>query len=368
MVVSRWLLIGTLLLILGLGVVSTAKLTWDNFRNGPPPAPSAADLIDGRVTAGIAKEFSTEVAVRPLAINLLNAAAFYVFGEARHGMLIGSDNWLFSREEFERTARSTTNIDAALGLMQQVIETLHARGVKVAVVLLPMKADIYGKYLGRYALPAAQRNLYAELLAQAGEVGADYAPDIQSLLRQRSDAEQVFLKTDTHWTVSGAGATAAALCGLVSADLPHAEITAVAQATVQHRGDLLNFLDLGPFASGVALMTEAITPLAAAKGADSEDALFGASDEFPITLVGTSYSANPLWSFKDQIETSCQASVLGVAVDGEGPFEPMADYLHKLSAGEFAAPQLVVWEIPIRYFDDYDSTTLAALVPDAGQP
>jgi alginate O-acetyltransferase complex protein AlgJ len=131
---------------------------------------------------------------------------------------------------------------------------------------------------------------------------------------------------------------------------------------------LLNFLDLGPFASGVAVTTESITPLAAAKDAESEDALFGASDDFPITLVGTSYSANPLWSFKDQIETSCQASVLGVAVDGEGPFEPMAAYLRKLGSGEFAAPQLVVWEVPIRYLDNYEASTLAQLVPDIGQP
>src|SRR5689334_16572001 len=216
MIVSRWLLIGTLLLILGMGVVSTAKLTWDSFRNGPASRPTASEFIDGRVTAGIAKEFSTEVAIRPLAINLINAAAFYAFGEARHGALIGSDDWLFSREEFERTAHSPANIDAALALMQQVIETLHARDIKVAVVLLPMKADIYGKYLGRYSLPTAQRNLYDELLAQAVEIGADFAPDIQSLLQRRSDSEQVFLKTDTHWTVSGAGATAAELCGLVS--------------------------------------------------------------------------------------------------------------------------------------------------------
>jgi alginate O-acetyltransferase complex protein AlgJ len=368
MVISRWLLIGTLLLVLGLGVVSTAKLGWDSFRDGAPPLPVAAELIDGRVTSAIAKEFSREVAVRPLAINLLNAAAFYVFGEARHGVLIGEDDWLFSREEFERSAHSQANVDAALGLIQQVIETLHARDVKVAVVLLPMKADIYGKYLGRYTLPTVQRGLYAELLARVNELGADYAPDIRSMLLQQSAVEQVFLKTDTHWTVSGAGATASSLCGLVGADLTHAAIKSVAQPTVQHRGDLLNFLDLGPFASGVAVTTESITPLAAAKDAESEDALFGASDDFPITLVGTSYSANPLWSFKDQIETSCQASVLGVAVDGEGPFEPMADYLRKLGSGEFAAPQLVVWEVPIRYLDNYEASTLAQLVPDIGQP
>lgn len=367
MILSRWLLIGTLLLVLGLGVVSTGKLMWDSVARGPQPLPTTEEFVDGEVTSGIGKNFAREVAIRPFAINLLNAAAFYLFGEARHGVLIGADDWLFSREEFERTAKSPANIDAALAAMARVVDTLHARGVKVAIALLPMKADIYGRYLGRYTLPAAQRDLYARLHTDAAGLGADYVPDISGVLRERSLAEQVFLKTDTHWTVAGAGATAKLVCDAAGADLPRTAINGVAQKTVDHRGDLLNFLDLGPFASGVALLTEPITPIAAAKNADSEDALFGAAESFPVTLVGSSYSANPLWSFKDQIETNCQASVLDVAVDGEGPFEPMADYLKKLDSGELTQSQLVIWELPIRYFDDYDVATLTKLIPAAGK-
>src|SRR5437868_5430497 len=116
MVLSRLVLTGTLLLVLGLGVVSTTGLIWNTFRNGAPPLPAAADVIGGRVTSGIAKDFSRDVPVRPIAINLLNATAYYIFGEARHGALIGSDDWLFSREEFQRTAQSSSNINAALSL------------------------------------------------------------------------------------------------------------------------------------------------------------------------------------------------------------------------------------------------------------
>lgn len=365
---SRWLLIGTLLVVLGLGVVSTGKLLWDSFGHGAPAVPTAAEFVDGRVTTAIGKNFSHEVAVRPFAINLLNATAYYVFGEARHGALIGADNWLFSREEFERTAKSPANIEAALAAMGRVIETLHTRGVKVAIALLPMKADIYAQHLGRYTLPVVQKNLYAELLTRVAALGPDYTPDIRSMLQQQSQTTQMFLKTDTHWTVAGAGAAARLLCDSVGTELPHTTINGVAQATVQHKGDLLNFLDLGPFAGGVALQTEPITPIAAAKSADSEDALFGTADTFPVTLVGSSYSANPLWSFKDQLETNCQANVLDVAVDGQGPFEPMADYLRKLDSHAMTAPQLVIWELPIRYFDDYDSAALEQLIPATDLP
>jgi alginate O-acetyltransferase complex protein AlgJ len=75
--------------------------------------------------------------------------------------------------------------------------------------------------------------------------------------------------------------------------------------------------------------------------------LFGEST-IPVTLVGTSYSANPLWNFEGALKEALGADVLNVANQGEGPVVPMRDYL---TGAEFrdAPPDLVIWEIPERF-------------------
>jgi alginate O-acetyltransferase complex protein AlgJ len=68
-----------------------------------------------------------------------------------------------------------------------------------------------------------------------------------------------------------------------------------------------------------------------------------------VVLVGTSYSAGPLWSFDSALKVTLQADVLNVAEQGRGPFEPMQELL---GSGVLADVQadVVIWEIPERYF------------------
>ena len=68
----------------------------------------------------------------------------------------------------------------------------------------------------------------------------------------------------------------------------------------------------------------------------------------PVTLVGTSYSGDPRWAFEDALRLELGLDVLNVAAEGEGPFEPMREYLRSEAISE-VSPDLVVWEIPERY-------------------
>ena len=81
----------------------------------------------------------------------------------------------------------------------------------------------------------------------------------------------------------------------------------------------------------------------------------------PVALAGTSYSANTLWSFESHLRNELQTDVLNVAEEGKGPFDPMSTYLEQLEVGDLNYPKLVLWEIPIRYLDDYDAETLRGL-------
>jgi alginate O-acetyltransferase complex protein AlgJ len=66
-------------------------------------------------------------------------------------------------------------------------------------------------------------------------------------------------------------------------------------------------------------------------------------------LVGTSYSANDVWSFNSSLKLSLQQDVLNKAEEGKGFVIPMRNYLASLDS-QALAPKLVIWEIPIRYF------------------
>ncbi len=81
-------------------------------------------------------------------------------------------------------------------------------------------------------------------------------------------------------------------------------------------------------------------------GDDTPD-LFG-DTKIPVTLVGTSYSANPLWHFEGFLKESLQADILNVADEGAGPFANMRNWLDSPAYRE-TKPSLVIWEIPERY-------------------
>jgi alginate O-acetyltransferase complex protein AlgJ len=164
--------------------------------------------------------------------------------------------------------------------------------------------------------------------------------------------QDVFLKTDTHWTLYGADVAARTIADVVrknnlltSLDSAAFE-TSEASIGTPHKGDLLNYLPLGNFQEPLGPAFDTLYEQQTIQQGES-GGLFGSST-IPVTLVGTSYSANPLWNFEGALKEALGADVLNVANQGEGPVVPMRDYL---SSPEFrdTPPELVIWEIPERF-------------------
>ncbi|SFD18155.1 alginate O-acetyltransferase AlgX-related protein [Devosia psychrophila] len=362
---ARWVPIASMLLLMGLGLFLMVQALRDGaFRHTAPT--SIAEVTDGEWTHAIEDELERKVLIREPAIHLLNAFEYWLFGEARSGALAGTDGWLFSREEFEWSAQSDGNLEAAFDAITRGVSGLHERGIKVALAFVPAKSDIYQDQLGRYALPETAAELYSRVLQTAAATGADFVPNLSTDLRAVRSQTEVFLHTDTHWSVFGAGRAAASLCALGAPVIENKlTFSTSLQAAIAHRGDLLNFLELGGFSFLMPVQTDLIAPVVAAReidGADPLASLFGSEPAaIDIGLVGTSYSANPLWSFGDQIKIACQSDLVAYATDGDGPFEPMRSYLETIAKPNAVLPKLVIWEIPVRYLDDYSGQTLSAL-------
>jgi alginate O-acetyltransferase complex protein AlgJ len=308
-------------------------------------APTAATLLDGRYTAATAATVDRELSFREESVALWAAAELALFGVGRPGVVVGREGWLFSTEELEPGA---PNAPLILDLAQRASARLRAEGGSLVVVVLPDKLRVEAAQAGRFGSPPENAGRAAALRAAltAAEIRA---PDVEGALvaAHGGSGGPLYFRTDTHWTPVGAQVAA----GAIAAAVP--ELRGLARFTVEmapeeaYAGDLLRFLPLGPF---VALgpspdrLAQPTTRRVAAPASAAD--LFG-EVELPITLIGTSYSANPRWDFPGALSRAFGLEVLDLSVEGEGPIAPMRAWLSAPLEG--GAPALVIWEVPERY-------------------
>lgn len=310
---------------------------------------SLSYVIDGEATRDLDTLYKNELPHRAASVGLFGNARYALLGAGRKGVIVGEDGWFFSAEEFKNV--SSADIYAAVDRIAEVQRDLDARGIRLVLAPLPAKSDIYAEEvpsLVRGPAMAETYNAFAAALKERGIVTADTRP---ALLAAKPFGE-VFLKSDTHWSPSGAKATAEAVqtsLQVAGIALPSESVTAQWQTPVSLWGDLTKFVTSPDYAPTVGLTQESVpiyrtTVNAAADGAD----IFGDDTAVPVMLVGTSYSANENWSFADFLRQSLRADVVNVAKEGLGPGVPMMDLLAGVALDE-TTPTVVVWEFPIRY-------------------
>jgi alginate O-acetyltransferase complex protein AlgJ len=177
------------------------------------------------------------------------------------------------------------------------------------------------------------------------------APSLLAPLVAAKGTAEVFCRSDTHWTPHGAGVAARAVAeaiGRVAPELPRSTFATTLDEVVHHAGDLSTFVPVASWAAR-GLVVDEIAVMTTEKVAGDEGAV-GLFDVVaaPLALVGTSYSASPLWNFSGALAEASGLEVLNVADEGRGPILPMVDFL---ASGDFreTPPAVVVWEIPERY-------------------
>lgn len=316
-------------------------------------APAGISIIDGKWAKAFETHFDKEFPVKRLGTNVWAALDFLLFGEGRPGVIVGRDGWLYSDEEFHAVANAEANIRGNWALIRGVQRELERHGIQLVLAILPAKARLYPEHLKEKIPSHTFAPLYRQFHAEAREAGL-YAPDLLAPLQQaKQQGNQVFLRTDTHWTPSGAEVVARQLSESIRGErllreAPRFYVTKPG-ASQPHQGDLVNFLPLDPLFSHLLpepdqLQLRSTQPLAEDTG---DDALFG-DTQVPVALVGTSYSADPRWNFLGALRQSLQSDVVSFAEDGRGPLLPMLSFL-QTAALEQSSPKVVIWEFPERY-------------------
>ena len=339
----RWLPGVFLMLVLTFGA-GTALLTPETWR-----WPREGSFLKGEQAAAYEGAFNEALPFRDAAISTWGVLEYTLFHEGREGVVVGTAGWLFTAEEVAFYEDAASETARKLRFIDQVQEEFAARGVALVVALVPDKSRVYAEFVGR-PLPSYTGNRYGAFRAQLSARGV-LAPDLLTpLLNAKADA-QIYLRTDTHWTPAGAEVVAETLAqALTDADLPglfETEYRTETTGQTLYKGDLLNFLPLGPLQDRLGPPPDRLETRRTRSLSNSSGGLFGAQT-VPVTLLGTSYSADEAWNFSGALQDALGTDVLNLAGEGRGPLPPLRDYLKSAELRD-APPALVVWEIPERY-------------------
>lgn len=355
---ASMLINGTLMIVVlsGGAAMSLSVLLTPELRSAITKPVPGYDYLDGKLTSSVEASYKDELPIKDRSVDVLNALTVSLFGEGRKGVVIGDKGWLFTAEEYAWTPDSPRNLETNLTRIGEIAAELKARGITLEIALIPEKADIYSDLLRR-ARPAEHAGEYDEVRGKLLALTGAPVPDLRQLLLTERQKEDVFFPTDTHWTVAGAGAVAAEIARAfpTSPSIARMSFGLKPDATVHHDGDLLRFVELGPFGHLLPKTQDTVAPkLAVADAANVGD--FLSDDSTPasspqIALIGTSYSANTLWSFEPQLKAALGRDVVNLAEAGHGPMVPMEAFLKKLEAGQIHVSS-VIWEMPLRYLDD----------------
>ena len=329
---------------------------WAMFVSGKvdllPKEHGWAAISEGEITHHIAKELS-HVTLARKAADLERAASWLLIGDTGARVRQGCPGWLFLADENRIHPRAEANAQARAQKVLAVRDWLAARNIRLLVALVPDKSRIAASQRCALQRPAPLQDrvtVWTARLQAAGINALDLTPSLQPL------GADAFLRTDTHWSESGANAAARAIALRVQAAgiqaTPHTPFDVHSTPMAPRPGDLVRLagidwlpLSLQPAPESVAA-TEIREQMKTAQGnSDNLDDLFG-DDNLPnVALIGTSFSRNS--SFAGFLQRALGAPVGNFAKDG-GEFSGAANAYFASPAFSQTPPRLVIWEIPER--------------------
>ncbi len=336
---------------------------------------SAAEtsVVDGKLASTFEKHYDKGFVLKDFGTNAWAALEYSLFDEGRPGVVIGRDDWLYTAEEFDPPGNPQQVADN-WQLIRGVQAELQQRGVELVVLLLPAKARLYPEHLAEQKPVELQQGLYQSAQQRMQQYGLN-GPELLQSLREGKRRQEVFLRTDTHWTPFGASVVASATAEYLrerqqwSGGAVDYQTQVIGSET--HKGDLLSYLPLDPYFEALQPAAERLEKRQTEQQGEGGD-LFGSSAP-EVALVGTSYSANPKWNFLGSLREALHADLYNYAEDGHGPLVPMLRLLAK-GKKETEGLRLVLWEVPERYLaqpsdlDEFDPQWLAQLRNAAEAP
>nr|WP_321979745.1 hypothetical protein [uncultured Cohaesibacter sp.] len=312
---------------------------------------SERSLLEGGLTREFEEIYKTSLPHREPAVGLLGAARYLTLGVGKKGVVVGDDEWFFTEEEFGPDINSEPLIERSVAEIAAVRNELGSRNIKLVLVPLPQKSDIYSEHLESVSDTSNAISQYHQFVLGLQSQGIEVIETRDTMMAAKTEGN-VFFKTDTHWTPLGAQKVAAAIEQEMTLpeDLDSKSFKLFSAEEETFWGDLVNFVT-GQDYGRLAGIDQEHTNIWRAEEEVSDNAtldLFGSEDSFPVVLVGTSYSADTRWSFAEFLKKDLKADVLNLAEKAKGPGAPMYAFLNG-DVLKDTPPRVVIWEFPTRY-------------------
>ena len=321
--------------------------------------PGLDDFVQGGFTKDVDTLYRANLPHREVAVSWVGAARYVLLNEGRKGVVAGEKGWLFTSEEYRAQDADALGLDTTVDWMVSVQAALAEMGSDLVIVPVPAKLDIDQAYAGDLAQAQAVAETYDRFMTELAAKGVTVVDTRPALVGQSG----MFFPTDTHWTSTGAATVAAQVAASGAIDLGTDTFIRTDLERVDFVGDLVSFVTSDDLGQVVGLKSETVTPYRAEIGEQTGQIdLFGNDGPAPLVLVGTSYSANPNWSFVEALKLNLRHDVLNYAEQGQGPVAPMHAYMASLDPVD--APPVVIWEFPVRYLSD--PSLLDSLAPHEG--
>ena len=342
----------TLAAFMAVGLLSCAWLFWNGKVELLPPNVTTDEVLHGDVTHKIAKQLSGATLAQQAA-NLERAASWLVFNDTGPRVRQGCPGWLFIADELKINRHAQANADAKAQAVIDLQQRLAKRGVKLLVAVVPDKSRIASEQLCGVSRPAQLRDRVSNWTAALHSKGVN-ALDLTSTLQPIG--AKAYLRTDTHWSETGADAAAKAVAAQVRASgmqaTPQKSFDVRNAPSAPRPGDLVRLagidwlpVSLQPTPESVAASEITERAQAVQGGGDNLDDLFG-DDNLPnVALIGTSFSRNS--NFAGFLQLALGAPIGNFGKDG-GEFSGAANVYFDSPAFKQTPPQLLIWEIPER--------------------
>lgn len=268
----------------------------------------------------------------------------------------GTGTWLF-RSDVDLT--NNFGIPTAMEPeLARLISTFARYGTEVAMVVQPTRGLMHRNkvrpelaYGFDYEIASGRLRHLLNQMRNAGAI----VPDVMQLL-EKTDGESYFFRRDTHWTPSGAKATARLTADEIMSHPVYAKLARTSYRTepsVIIPKDGAHNMTLSRLC-GNDFGYQYVQNFQTVPEVDDVSALFGDLEEPEVVLIGTSNSAardedTKQYNFDGYLKEYLSTNLINFALPGAGEAGAMVEYLHSSSYSPDNAPKLLIWELPANY-------------------
>ena len=271
-------------------------------------------------------------------------------------VLLGKDSWLFTPYEFA-VQTDAQDTQASIKLFERVNKLFEAKGISLALVIVPSKIRIHSSYLPEdKPLDSYTADKY-ENMSKTLKAGGVNIIDLNSAFlssTHRTSDTPLFLKLDTHWSPSGAYLAAETIRKNIDGnpalkkafdstkEEKHTVTWADKKSNTRAR-DLVRLLPKG----APTYPPEQTLPFKVSRVQPSQANLLNGDDTVGITVIGSSYT-NKNTGYPDGLRYTLQRDILDISIPvDQGPWVGMENYLRDESFKK-NKPKLIIWEVPER--------------------